>query len=51
MSTSTGVGPERVAVARVGMVAVVAHHRKTLSGGLDKLWAELAGAGVEDPIW
>lgn len=51
MSTSIAVGAERVAVARVGTVAVVAHRRKTLGGGLDELRTELAGAGVEDPIW
>ncbi|SCL45218.1 Diacylglycerol kinase family enzyme [Micromonospora citrea] len=44
MSTST-------APAAVGRVAVVAHRRKSLGGGLDALRAELAGAGVEDLLW
>lgn len=32
-------------------MAVVAHRRKTLGGGLDALRAELAAAGVEEPLW
>ncbi|MER5338540.1 diacylglycerol kinase family protein [Micromonospora sp. NPDC002717] len=48
MSTSTAAD---AAPAAVGTVAVVAHRRKTLGGGLDALRAELAGAGVENLIW
>ncbi|SCE92276.1 diacylglycerol/lipid kinase family protein [Micromonospora mirobrigensis] len=36
---------------RVGTVAVVAHRRKTLGGGLAELRATLADAGITDPIW
>jgi diacylglycerol kinase family enzyme len=36
---------------RAGKVAVIAHRRKTLGGGLDELRSTLAGAGVEDLIW
>ncbi len=32
-------------------VAVVAHHKKTLGGGLAELRAGLAKRGVDDPIW
>lgn len=40
--------PDTVAAARV---AVVAHRRKTLDGGLAELRTRLAGAGVADPGW
>jgi diacylglycerol kinase (ATP) len=32
-------------------VAVIAHHGKSLGGGLDELREELQKAGVEDPYW
>jgi len=32
-------------------VAVVAHNKKTLGGGLDELRRVLATQGVEDPVW
>jgi YegS/Rv2252/BmrU family lipid kinase len=32
-------------------VAVVAHQRKTLGGGLPELRRQLADAGVEEPLW
>lgn len=51
MGTSSTVGGEPATVVRVGAVAVVAHRKKTLGGGLDELRAELAGAGVEDLLW
>jgi diacylglycerol kinase (ATP) len=35
----------------VAAVAVVAHRRKTLDGGLDELRDRLADAGVSDPLW
>ncbi|MFC0506798.1 diacylglycerol/lipid kinase family protein [Micromonospora costi] len=50
MSTSTAPAPPAPA-ARTGTVAVVAHRRKTLGGGLDELRAMLAGAGVDDLLW
>ncbi|MGK5519637.1 diacylglycerol/lipid kinase family protein [Micromonospora sp. URMC 107] len=50
MSTSSTAGDGPAAAARVGTVAVVAHQKKTLGGGLDALRAELAGA-VEQLIW
>jgi diacylglycerol kinase family enzyme len=36
---------------RVGTVAVVAHRKKTLGGGLDELRETLAGAGVDNLLW
>ncbi|RIV41505.1 diacylglycerol/lipid kinase family protein [Micromonospora radicis] len=36
---------------RTGTVAVVAHRKKTLGGGLDELRATLRGAGVGDLLW
>ena len=36
---------------RIGTVAVVAHRRKTLGGGLDELRARLAVPGVDDLLW
>ncbi|QGN48557.1 diacylglycerol kinase family lipid kinase [Micromonospora sp. WMMC415] len=42
-ATPTGTG--------VGTVAVVAHRKKTLGGGLDALRADLIAAGVDDLIW
>ncbi|MGN9813554.1 diacylglycerol/lipid kinase family protein [Micromonospora sp. BQ11] len=50
MSTSTSQRGNPVTTG-VGTVAVVAHRRKTLGGGLDALRAELAGAGVDDLLW
>ncbi|WBB69437.1 diacylglycerol kinase family protein [Micromonospora sp. WMMD812] len=35
----------------LGTVAVVAHRRKSLGGGLDELRTTLAAAGVDDPLW
>ncbi len=37
--------------ARQATVAVVAHNRKTLGGGLTELRATLASHGVADPMW
>ncbi|MGC4763768.1 diacylglycerol/lipid kinase family protein [Micromonospora sp. DT46] len=51
MGTSSTLGDEPATAVRVGTVAVVAHRKKTLGGGLDELRAELAGAGVEDLVW
>jgi YegS/Rv2252/BmrU family lipid kinase len=36
---------------RTGRVAVVAHRRKVLGGGLTQLRQALAEAGVDDPLW
>ena len=36
---------------RIGTVAVVAHRKKTLGGGLDELRARLAVPGVDDLLW
>ncbi|SCF20880.1 lipid kinase, YegS/Rv2252/BmrU family [Micromonospora viridifaciens] len=38
-------------VPPVGTVAVVAHRKKTLGGGLDELRTNLAGAGLERLLW
>ncbi|PWR04766.1 sphingosine kinase [Micromonospora acroterricola] len=51
MSTSTAAPATAVTAARLGTVAVVAHRRKSLGGGLDELRATLAGAGVDDLLW
>ncbi|MEH1102594.1 diacylglycerol/lipid kinase family protein [Micromonospora sp. CPCC 205561] len=51
MRTSSAAGAEPASAAEVGTVAVVAHRKKTLGGGLDALRAELAGAGVERLLW
>ncbi|MGC5022496.1 diacylglycerol/lipid kinase family protein [Micromonospora sp. DT47] len=53
MSTSTATSPDtRDATApKVGTVAVVAHRKKTLGGGLDELRATLVAAGVERLLW
>ncbi|MEO3780288.1 diacylglycerol kinase family protein [Micromonospora sp. B11E3] len=51
MSASTLIRPDEAAPGRVGTVAVVAHRKKTLGGGLDELRATLVGAGVEDLLW
>ncbi|MFY1692712.1 diacylglycerol/lipid kinase family protein [Plantactinospora sp. WMMB782] len=37
--------------ARVGRVAVVAHRKKSLGGGLDELRSRLRGAGIDDLLW
>ena len=52
MATSTraddpAVGDRR----RIGTVAVVAHGKKTLGGGLDELRARLAAPGVDELLW
>jgi len=36
---------------RIGTVAVVAHRKKTLDGGLDELRARLAIPGVDELLW
>ena len=52
MKASVLVDPDRPATAApVGTVAVVAHRRKNLGGGLDELRAALLGAGVEQLLW
>ncbi|MFD1084939.1 diacylglycerol/lipid kinase family protein [Micromonospora andamanensis] len=52
MSASVLADPDRPAPAvAVGTVAVVAHRKKTLGGGLDELRAVLVGAGVEQLLW
>jgi diacylglycerol kinase (ATP) len=35
----------------IGRVAVVAHRKKSLDGGLDELRSRLADHGVADPLW
>ncbi|TDC80469.1 diacylglycerol kinase family lipid kinase [Micromonospora sp. KC606] len=49
MSPSTTVKPDTRSVT--GTVAVIAHRRKTLGGGLDALRATLVSAGVERLLW
>ncbi|MFI6265601.1 diacylglycerol/lipid kinase family protein [Micromonospora sp. NPDC051006] len=51
MSTSSIAPVPTPTAAPVGTVAVVAHRRKSLGGGLDELRATLAGAGVDDLLW
>ncbi|MEH0827864.1 MULTISPECIES: diacylglycerol/lipid kinase family protein [unclassified Micromonospora] len=52
MSTSNTTAAEpRARAAGDGTVAVVAHRKKTLGGGLDELRATLVAAGVEDLLW
>ena len=34
-----------------GKVAVIAHRRKTLDGGLPELRRRLAEPGIVDPLW
>ncbi|MEV1320218.1 diacylglycerol kinase family protein [Micromonospora arborensis] len=51
MNTSATAVPPPETVTRPGRVAVVAHRRKNLGGGLDELRAILAAAGVEDVLW
>ena len=51
MTTSAAAPTTPVTAARVGTVAVVAHRRKSLGGGLDELRATLASAGVDDLLW
>ncbi|MFI7080827.1 diacylglycerol/lipid kinase family protein [Micromonospora sp. NPDC049903] len=53
MSASVVVDPDRPPAPdlAVGTVAVVAHRKKTLGGGLDELRAALVGAGVRDLLW
>src|SRR5688572_11787115 len=38
-------------IGAVGTVAVIAHSRKTLDGGLDELRSAIAGYGVDEVIW
>jgi YegS/Rv2252/BmrU family lipid kinase len=47
--SSNGTGPG--APVSTGTVAVVAHRRKTLDGGLLELRQALDAAGITDPIW
>jgi diacylglycerol kinase (ATP) len=53
--TAPAAGPESVpappGIARTARVAVVAHRKKTLGGGLDELRTRLRGAGVENLLW
>ncbi|MGK5442486.1 diacylglycerol/lipid kinase family protein [Micromonospora sp. URMC 105] len=52
MSTSdTTTAEPRTRATGVGTVAVVAHRKKTLGGGLDELRATLVAAGVERLLW
>ncbi|MEH0983082.1 diacylglycerol/lipid kinase family protein [Micromonospora sp. CPCC 205556] len=51
MSSSTVARPDRDRAAPPGTVAVVAHRKKTLDGGLDQLRATLVAAGVEHLLW
>lgn len=52
MSASVVVDPASPSTtATVGTVAVVAHRKKTLGGGLDELRAVLVGAGVDNLLW
>lgn len=50
MST-TAVTPDQDRRTRVGTVAVVAHRRKTLGGGLDELRTAITDQGVDELIW
>ena len=47
--SGNGSGPE--ASMSNGPVAVIAHRRKTLDGGLPELRSALAAAGITDPAW
>ena len=47
----TGAARTRPSAAGVGTVAVVAHRRKSLGGGLDELRRRLAEEGVGRPLW
>ncbi|MFC0033098.1 diacylglycerol/lipid kinase family protein [Micromonospora chaiyaphumensis] len=52
MSTSTADRPTTdTGVPPTGVVAVVAHRKKTFGGGLDELRAGLVAAGVERLLW
>jgi diacylglycerol kinase (ATP) len=51
MSASTLAALDPVTPERSGTVAVVAHRKKTLGGGLDELRATLVRAGVDPAIW
>ncbi|MBX7266885.1 diacylglycerol kinase family lipid kinase [Micromonospora sp. Llam7] len=53
MSASVVVDPDSppAPAVTVGTVAVVAHRKKNLGGGLDDLRATLVGAGVRDMLW
>ncbi|MEV0005465.1 diacylglycerol kinase family protein [Micromonospora sp. NPDC050980] len=50
MGTNPAERADTAAVA-TGVVAVVAHRKKTFGGGLDELRARLAGAGVGRLLW
>ncbi|SCG68886.1 diacylglycerol/lipid kinase family protein [Micromonospora halophytica] len=50
-STTTESDNRTATAATTGTVAVVAHRRKTLGGGLDELRATLVSAGVERLLW
>ncbi|HEX7746064.1 MAG TPA: diacylglycerol kinase family protein [Micromonosporaceae bacterium] len=51
MSKVVSSGSDGSQAGRVGKVAVIAHRKKTLGGGLDELRSTLVGAGIEDLIW
>ncbi|SCL13489.1 lipid kinase, YegS/Rv2252/BmrU family [Micromonospora nigra] len=51
MSTDTTRSATTVATTGPGKVAVVAHRKKVLGGGLDELRAALVGAGVDKLLW
>lgn len=51
MSTNAATVAPPETVAQLGRVAVIAHRRKSLGGGLDELRAALAGAGIDDVLW
>jgi hypothetical protein len=38
-------------ISRIGRVAVVAHRKKSLDGGLDELRSRLAEHHIEDLLW
>jgi YegS/Rv2252/BmrU family lipid kinase len=49
--TAVDTRSEAQAPVSTGKVAVIAHRRKTLGGGLPELRAALAAAGITDPAW
>lgn len=51
MSSTTDPDTRTATAATTGTVAVVAHRKKTLGGGLDELRATLVSAGVERLLW
>jgi YegS/Rv2252/BmrU family lipid kinase len=50
MSIAADTRPTR-AGTKIGTVAVIAHQRKSLDGGLDELRRLIAGAGVKNLLW